>query len=119
MIAFIDKIFIYLTVAFALFLPLGIFIYYRREKVAASVKHNAKTNIKIIVLYKKAVSILRLLLWISPFYLILVPWAFSKYLDVNGIIVFACMVLMFANVLVEYLYLKWISQYLSKPDPAK
>ena len=115
---FLEKGFLYLAIGSAILLPFSIVLYTLREKRAIAIKRRAETNPKFIKKLKQIVTNFRFLLWLSPFYLIFAPWAMSKYLDINGIIIFASMALMFANIFIQYIHNKWLYQYLTMPDIA-
>ena len=113
-----ETVLFYLGIAFAILLPFGILKYIVREKYAASVYQHPEIKQRIFGYQKKLVPLLRIFLWLSPLYLIVLPWLLSKYASLNGMTVFACMVLMVANVFVEYRFREWLHQYLEKPNTA-
>ncbi len=112
----LEKGFLYLEIASAILLPYSIVLFILRKKRLAIIKLRAETNPKIINNLKQLVTSFRFILWLSPFYLIFAPWAISKFMVINGIIVFICMALMFTNVLVQYLHTNWLYEHISKPD---
>jgi hypothetical protein len=112
------NVFFYFSIGLAILLLFGILKYLIREKYAASIYSTPETKQKILESSKKMISLLRIFLWLSPVCLILLPWRISNFTDQNWIIVFICMALICVNVFVEYLFRKWLYQYLSKPDIA-
>jgi hypothetical protein len=115
---FFEKGFLYLAIGSAILLPFSIVLYTLREKRAVAIKRRAETNPKLIRILKRQVTNFHFLLWLSPIYLIFVPWAMSKYLDINGIIIFASIALLFVNIFIQYIHNKWLYQYLTKSDIA-
>lgn len=111
----------------AILLPLYILQYVFREKYmvkfslkryrAAFYQHPEKKE-KIINSTKQLISLFRFMLWLSPFYVIFVPWAIAKYSDLNGFGLFPIMAMLFALVYVEYHYVKWLYNYLIRLDNA-
>jgi hypothetical protein len=99
----LEKAFLFLAIAFTIIFYYGLVIYIFREKLSTTRKQPGNINPKMIENIKRLISLFKIFLWSSPIYLIFVPWALSKYLDINGFIVFACMALMFTNPLITYL----------------
>ncbi len=112
--AILEKGFLYLAIASAIMLVYGITIYILREKLSTARKQPVDLNLKIIESVKRAISLLKVFLWLSLLFVIIVPWVCSKHLNINGIIVFACMALIEANALINYINQKWYYQFLLK-----
>jgi hypothetical protein len=112
------NVFIFLSIGLAILALFGILNYLLREKYAASINKNPEAKQKILESSKQMISLLRIFLWLSPLYLILLPWLISNFTDLNWIFVFICMALISVNVFVEYLFRKWLYQYLLKPEIA-
>ncbi len=102
----------YINIGLAILLLFGILKYLIREKYAASIYNTPDAKQKIFEFTKKINSLLRIFLWLTPLYLILLPWLISNFTDLNWIDVFICMALICANVLFIYLFRKWLYQYL-------
>ena len=113
-----DNLFIYLSIGLAILLLFGIMKYIIREKYAASIYKTPETKQKILESSKKMISLLRIFLWLSPLYLIFLPWLISNFTDLNWIFVFISMALIYANVLIEYFFQKWRYQHLISLDSA-
>lgn len=109
-----ETAFFYFGIGLAILLPFGILKYIIREKIAASVYQHPEAKNRILGYERGLVPLLRIILWLSPLYLILLPLLLSEYSGLNRITVFACMMLMVANVFMEYHFRKWLYQYLTK-----
>jgi hypothetical protein len=90
--------------------------YLKRYNAAINQHPEKKEEIHNSIL--KLISLFRMMLWLSPFYVIFAPWAIAVYSDLNGIALILPMVLLFAMVFVEYRYEKWLFQYLISLDIA-
>jgi len=104
----------YLSVGLAILLLFGMIKYIAREKFSAAYATSRDAKNRFLKGQKLIISLLRFFLWLSPLYIFLVPWLLSEYSDLNGAVVFACMVLMVANALVEFLLRRYLFQYLNK-----
>ena len=111
-----ETAFFYFGIGLAIFLLYGILKYIIREKLAAQVSQNPEAKKRILGNERMLIPLLRIMIWLSPIYLILFPLLLSKYSGLNGLTIFACMTLMVANVFLEYRFRKWLYQYLLKPD---
>jgi hypothetical protein len=111
-----DAFFKYLSIGFAIVLLFGMIKYLAREKFAAVYASSPAAKIGFLKGQKLIISLSRIFLWLSPLYLFLLPWLLSTYSNLNGVVVFVCMILMVANVLVEFLFRKYLVQYLSKSN---
>ncbi len=108
----LETAFFYIAIGLAILLPFGILKYTLREKYAASIYRHPEAKRRILGSRRWLVPLLRIFLWLSPLYLILIPLLLYEYSDQNGITAFACMALIIANVFVEYRFQKWLYLYL-------
>ena len=67
------------------------------------------------------VKLFKLLLWLSPLYLVFFPIGIYIFMpEINAIMVFTVLFLMELLLLVEFLYSRWLLRYLKahRPNPA-
>lgn len=92
------------------------------EKYAeALLKVTSEQLKRIIRLRTFVLKITKLILWLSPFYLVVVPIGIHLFLpEINAILIFATMVLVVLMILVEFIYTRRLLRYLEahRPNPA-
>lgn len=113
-----DKLFLYLTIGLAIFLPIDIVKYLKRETIARELFNNNKKGPQKVV-YLSTVAIIwssQLLLFLSPIIIIGVPILLSYYSAINFWITFSCMVALIATSFVENRYSIWLRKFLDSQN---
>ena len=102
-----------LSLGFALVLLFAIFRYIFKGKYAESFsKMPDATRERLLSTDIVLIKIFSILLWFSPFYLIFFPIVLFAYFKDFALVGTICMVLFFIMLLQEYLFRKWLGNYL-------
>jgi hypothetical protein len=110
-------IFIFTFVGLIGLLPFGILKYYKREKIAIMYANSIlkKSEHKDILLTKRRIVLQfsKVLLLLSPIYIVIFPLLFHKYTNTSWILVIGTILLLVTTLYVEYRYQNWMYKYLT------
>ena len=112
----------FLCISFGLILILlfAIVRYLYREKYAASFSKLPDARRERLVQSDRAlVQVFRIFLWLSPLYLIIVPLIFFFFDKESFLVVTICMALLVVTVSQEYLFRKWLINYMETREIMK
>ncbi len=108
-----SSLFLYPSIALALILLVAILRYIVREKYAQSFfKLSDSARARLVRADRVVVQVFRIFLWLSPLYLVIVPLIVYFYDKNNFFIVTICVVLLVVTIGQEYLFRKWLINYL-------
>jgi small-conductance mechanosensitive channel len=108
----ISAYFLCLSIGMVLVLLFAIFRFIYREKYAESfLKLPDESRERLIKSDRLLVKVFKIFLWLSPFYLVFVPFALFLYLRQFFLATLITVLLLFIVVLQEYLFRNWLIKY--------
>lgn len=111
----IETLFTYGAIGFAILLPFGLIKFAMRKRYIRELLERKAQGVDILVRQRSFIArYLGFVTWLSLLFVIAVPWSLSRTLGVNFSKSFACMALMFVNVLLEYNFQKSLYQSLAE-----
>jgi len=108
----ISAYFLCLSIGMVLVLLFAIFRFIYREKYAEGfLKLPDKSRERFVKSDRLLVKLFKIFLWLSPFYLVFVPFALFLYLRQFFLATLITVLLLFIVVLQEYLFRNWLIKY--------